>query len=160
VLGKRGAEAVNRRRTGVGGRAPRGGDSVSVAGGQESSGEVARKLPWGDVVLVVCSVGAKRRRSVETTVRPSGSGARAHRRSGPAVLAQKSEIGWACEHQWVVTMLLEHWIKDGRRQRRLTMASRGSGVDPVRSSRAEEGRRSIAAWGMGKRRREELLGKL
>jgi hypothetical protein len=64
-----------------------------VAGGQESGGEVARKLPRGDVVLVVCLAGAERRRSVGTTARPSGGGARAHRRGGPAALARKSEIG-------------------------------------------------------------------
>jgi hypothetical protein len=93
-------------------------------------------------------------------VKPSGGGARAHRRSGPAVLALESEIGWACEHQWVAAVLLEHWIEDGRQQRRLTAASRGSDVAPVRSSRAEEGRRSIAAWGICKRSQEELLGKL
>jgi hypothetical protein len=75
VLGKRGAETASRRRTGAGGRAPRGGDGVLVAGGQESNGEVARKLPRGDVVLVVCLAGAERRRSVRTTVRPSGGGA-------------------------------------------------------------------------------------
>jgi hypothetical protein len=60
VLGKRGAEAVNRRRTGAGGGAPRDGDGVPVAGGQESGGDVARKLPWGDVVLIVCSAGVER----------------------------------------------------------------------------------------------------
>jgi hypothetical protein len=60
VLGKRGTVAAVRRRTGADGGAPRGGDGVSVAGGQESSREVARKLPRGDVVLVVCYAGAKR----------------------------------------------------------------------------------------------------
>jgi hypothetical protein len=54
-----------------------------VAGVQESGGEVARKLPRDDVVLVVCLVGAKRRWSAGTTARPSGGGARAHRRCGP-----------------------------------------------------------------------------
>jgi hypothetical protein len=72
-----------------------GGDGVPVAGGQESSGEVARKLPRGDVVLVVSLAGAERRRSVGMTVRPTGGGARAHRRGGPPVLAWESEIGWA-----------------------------------------------------------------
>jgi hypothetical protein len=33
VLGKRGAEAASRRRTGAGGGTPRGGDGVPVAGG-------------------------------------------------------------------------------------------------------------------------------
>jgi hypothetical protein len=43
---------------------------------------VARKLPCNDVVLVVCLVGAERRRSGGTTARPSGGGDRAHRRCG------------------------------------------------------------------------------
>jgi hypothetical protein len=64
----------------------------------EGGGKVVRKLPRGDVVLVVCLAGAERRRSVGTTARPSSGGARAHRRGGPAVLARESEIGWACEH--------------------------------------------------------------
>jgi hypothetical protein len=75
VLGKRGAETASRRRTGTGGRAPRGGDGVPVVGGKESGGEVARKLPRGDVVLVVCLAGAERRGNVGTTVRPSDGGA-------------------------------------------------------------------------------------
>jgi hypothetical protein len=60
VLGKRRAEAAGRRRTEAGGGAPRDGDGVPVAGGQESSGEVARKLPWGDVVLMVCLARTER----------------------------------------------------------------------------------------------------
>jgi hypothetical protein len=51
-----------------------GGDGVPVAGGQESGGEVARKLPRGDVVLVVCLAGAERWRSLGMTVRPSSGG--------------------------------------------------------------------------------------
>jgi hypothetical protein len=39
---------------------------------------------------------------------------RAHRRSGPVVLVHKSEIGRAGEHQWVMEMLIVHWIGDGR----------------------------------------------
>jgi hypothetical protein len=74
-LGKREAVAACRRRTGAGGGAPRGGDGVLMAEVLEGSGEVARKLPRGDVVLVVCLAGAKRRRSIGTTVRPSGGGA-------------------------------------------------------------------------------------
>jgi hypothetical protein len=38
-----------------------------VAGVPDNGGEVARKLPRGDVVLVVCLAGPKRR--------PSGGGA-------------------------------------------------------------------------------------
>jgi hypothetical protein len=75
VLGKRGPEEVNRRRTGAGGGAPRDGGGVPVAGVLEGGGEVARKLPRGDVVVVVCSALAERRWSIETTVRPSGGGA-------------------------------------------------------------------------------------
>jgi hypothetical protein len=52
VLGKRGTEAAYRRRTGAGGGAPRDIDGVPMAGGQESSREVARKLPRVDVVLL------------------------------------------------------------------------------------------------------------
>jgi hypothetical protein len=43
---------------------------------------VARKLPLDNVVLMVCLAGAERRRSARTTARPSGGGARAHRRYG------------------------------------------------------------------------------
>jgi hypothetical protein len=85
-LGKRRAEAPSRRRTGAGGGAPRDDDGVSVAGGHESGGEVARQLPCDDVVLVVCLVGAERRRGSGTTVRPSGGGTRAHRHGGPVDL--------------------------------------------------------------------------
>jgi hypothetical protein len=72
VLANRGARAVYRRRTGADGGAPRDDGGVSVAEVLEGSGEVARKLPRGNVVLVVCLAGAKRRRSVGTAVRPSG----------------------------------------------------------------------------------------
>jgi hypothetical protein len=75
VLGKRGTEAVYPQRTGADGGAPRGGDGVPVAEVPEGGGEVARKLPRGDVVLVVCSAGAESRWSVRTTVRPSSGGA-------------------------------------------------------------------------------------
>jgi hypothetical protein len=160
VLGKRGAETASRRRTGAGGGAPRGGDGVPVAGGQESGGEIARKLPRGDVVLVVCLAGAERRQSVRTTVRPSGGGAGAHRRSGPAALARKSEIGWVCEHQWVAAVLLEHWIEGGRRQRQLTMVSRGNGRAPARVLERRKEREVMWRGGMSKRSREGLLGKL
>jgi hypothetical protein len=71
VLGKRGTEGVYRRRTGAGGSAPRDVDGVSVAGGQESGGEVARELLCDDVVLMVCLAGAKRRWIDGTTARPS-----------------------------------------------------------------------------------------
>jgi hypothetical protein len=81
-LRKRGAETVGRRRTGAGGGAPRNDDGVPVAGVPEDGGEVARKLPHDDVVLVLCLAGAERRQSSGTTVRPSGGGARAHRRCG------------------------------------------------------------------------------
>jgi hypothetical protein len=84
---------VVRRRTGAGGGAPRGSNDVPVVGGQEGGGEVARKLPRDDVVLMVCLAEAKRRQSVRTTVRPSGSESRAHRRSGPGDLVRESEIG-------------------------------------------------------------------
>jgi hypothetical protein len=91
---------------------------------------VATKLPRDDVVLVLCLAGAERRRSVGTTVRPSGGGAR----------VRESEIGWVCEPQWVAAVLLEHWIVGGRRRRWLTMAGRSCGGAPARSSAREEGR--------------------
>jgi hypothetical protein len=75
MLRKGGAEAAYQRRTGADDRAPRGSDGVSVAGVPEGGGEVARKLPWGDVVLVGCLVGVERLWSVGTTSRPSGGGA-------------------------------------------------------------------------------------
>jgi hypothetical protein len=93
VLGKRGAEAVYRRRTGAGGGAPRGGDGVPMAGGQESGGEVARQLPRDDMVLVVCLAGAERRRSGRTMARPSGGGSS----SSPARWSGRSSAG---EQNW------------------------------------------------------------
>jgi hypothetical protein len=74
VLGKRGTEAAYRRRIGSGGGASRGGDGVPVAGVQVGGGEVVRKLPQGDVVLVVCLAGAKRQWVVRTTARSSSGG--------------------------------------------------------------------------------------
>jgi hypothetical protein len=140
VLRTRGAETASRRRTGADGGTPRDGDGILVAGVPEGGGEVTRKLPRDDVVLMVCLVGAERRRSVGTTARPSGGGARAHRRGGSAVLAWESEIGWACEHQWAAAVLLEHWIGGGRRQRRLTTVSRSYGGAPARRRAREEER--------------------
>jgi hypothetical protein len=69
VLGKRGAGVAYRRRTGAGGGATRDGDGVPVAGGQESGGEVARKLPRDDVVLMVRPCG---RWSLSSPARWSG----------------------------------------------------------------------------------------
>jgi hypothetical protein len=60
VLGNRRTKAASRRRTKMGGGGPRDGDVVPVAGGQESSREVAGKFLRDDVVLVVCLAGAKR----------------------------------------------------------------------------------------------------
>jgi hypothetical protein len=74
VLGKRRAEAAGRRRTEVGGGGPRDGVSMPVVGGQEIGGEVARKLPRDDVVLMVCLAGARRQWIAGTTARPSGGG--------------------------------------------------------------------------------------
>jgi hypothetical protein len=61
-------------------------------------------------------------------------GARAHRRSGPVVLVQESEIRQAREHQWVAVVLLEYWIGVGRRQRLLSTVSRSCGGGPARCS--------------------------
>jgi hypothetical protein len=56
----------------VGGGGSRDGVGVPVAGGQESGGEVARKLPRDDVVLMVCLAGARRQWIAGTTARPNG----------------------------------------------------------------------------------------
>jgi hypothetical protein len=53
---------------------PRDGVGVPVAGGQESSGGVARKLPRDDVVLMVGLAGARGQWIAGTTARPSGGG--------------------------------------------------------------------------------------
>jgi hypothetical protein len=50
------------------------------------------------------------------------------------VLTREREIEWAYDHQWVVVVLLEHWIGGGRRQRRLTTASRSYCGAPARRS--------------------------
>jgi hypothetical protein len=97
VLRKRGAEAASRRWTEAGGGAPRGGDGVLVVGVPEGGGEVARKLPQGDVVLVVCLAGAERGWSAGTTARPSGGGAWAHQRCGPGC---SSTGKWNLTAQW------------------------------------------------------------
>jgi hypothetical protein len=89
VLGKKRAEAAGQWRTEVGGGAPRNDDGVLVAGGQEGGGEVARKLPQGDVVLMVCLAGAKRRWIVRTTARWSGVGSS----SSPARWSGRSSAG-------------------------------------------------------------------
>jgi hypothetical protein len=93
VLGKRGTEAACRWRIGARCGAPRGSDGVPVAGGQEGGGEVARKLPRGDVVLVVCLAGAKRQWVIATTARPSGG----ESLSSPARWSDRSSAG---ERNW------------------------------------------------------------
>jgi hypothetical protein len=93
VLEKSGTVAACRRRTGAGGGAPRGGDGVPVAGGQEGGREVARKLPRDDVVLMMCLARAKRRRSIGMTASRAAAEARAHRRSGPVDLVRENKIG-------------------------------------------------------------------
>jgi hypothetical protein len=74
MLGKRGTVARYRRRTEPGGGAPRDGDGVPVAEGQDSGGEVARQLLRDDVMLVVCLTGARRQWITGTMARPSGGG--------------------------------------------------------------------------------------
>jgi hypothetical protein len=93
VLGKRRAEVAGRRQTEAGGGAPKDGDVVPVAGGQESGGEVARKLVHDDVVLVVCLAEAKRQWIAGTTARPSGGGSS----SSPALWSARSNAG---ERNW------------------------------------------------------------
>jgi hypothetical protein len=51
-----------------------GGGGIPAVGVQEGGEEVARKLPHVDVVLVVSSVRAKRRRSGRMTVKSIGGG--------------------------------------------------------------------------------------
>jgi hypothetical protein len=93
MLGKRGTVAKYRRRTEAGGGAPRDGDGVPVAGGQKSGGEVARKLPRDDVVLMGCLAGARRQWIAGTTARPSGGGSS----SSPALWSGQSSAG---EQNW------------------------------------------------------------
>jgi hypothetical protein len=93
VLGKKGTEAAYRWRIGAGGGAPSGGDGVPVVEGQEGGREVARKLPRGDVVLVVCLAEAKRQWVVGMTARPSGGGSS----SAPAWWSGRSSAG---ERNW------------------------------------------------------------
>jgi hypothetical protein len=155
VLGKRGAGVAYRRRTGAGGGAPRDDDSVPVAEGQESSGEVDRKLPRGHAVLVVCLAGAKRQWIVGTTVRPSGGGSSSSSARWPVDLVRESEIGQACEHQQMAGVLLEHWIEGGRRRRRLSTASWSYGAAPAWCGARERGRQwkckcvktRVSSWG-------------
>jgi hypothetical protein len=119
----------------MGGGASRGGVGVPVAGVLEGGGEVAGKvLRW------------RGRAAAE---------ARAHGRSGPGDLARENEIGWACELQWVVVVLLEYLIGGGRRRRRLSTGSRGYGGAPARC-RARESERQwkctcvsarVSPWG-------------
>jgi hypothetical protein len=73
---------VGRRRTETAGGASRGGDGVPVAGVPEGGEEAARKLLRDDVVLMVPLAEAEGRCSAGSTARPSGGGARAHRRCG------------------------------------------------------------------------------
>jgi hypothetical protein len=116
---------------------------------------VARQLPLDDVVLVCAwpglrGDGAVGRRRGRVAAEP-----RAHRRGGPIDLVRESEIGRACEHQWVATVLLEHWIGGGERRRRLSTVSRSSGGAPARcGARGREKQRKckgvmarVSSWG-------------
>jgi hypothetical protein len=77
-----------------------------------------------------------------------------------AARVRERETGWVCELQWVVAVLLEHWIAGGRRRRRLTTASRGSGRAPARVVERRKEGEAMRRSGMGKRSREGLLGNL
>jgi hypothetical protein len=46
-------------------------------------------------------------------------------------------IGWVSELQGVTAVLLEHWIGDGKWQRRLSTAARGCGGGPARCGARE-----------------------
>jgi hypothetical protein len=63
----------------------------------EGGGKVAKKLPHDDVVLAVCLAGAERGWSAGTISRPSGGGARAHRRGGPGCVGAGNGIGLLSE---------------------------------------------------------------
>jgi hypothetical protein len=79
-----------------------------VAGVSEGGGEVARKLPRDDVVLVVCLAGVR------------GGGALGWRRDqaaaelvltgavGDAAWVRENKIGLVSELQWVAAVLLKH----------------------------------------------------
>jgi hypothetical protein len=58
----------------MGGRGPSDVVGVSVAGGQEGGGDVAKQLLRGDVVLAECLAGARGRWIDGTTARPSSGG--------------------------------------------------------------------------------------
>jgi hypothetical protein len=96
VLRKRGAETTGRRRTGAGGGAPRDDDGIPVAGVPEDSGEVARKLPRDDVVLV----GLRRDRAAAELELTGAVVWAAH--------VRENEIGRVYELQWVAAVLSEH----------------------------------------------------
>jgi hypothetical protein len=80
----------------MGGGAPRDVDGVPVAGGQESGGGVARKLPRDDVVLMVGLAGARGQWIAGMTARPSGGGST----SSPALRSDRfgargrNWVGW------------------------------------------------------------------
>jgi hypothetical protein len=82
----------------------------------EGGGEVARKLPLGDVVLVVCLVGAERGLSVGTMARPSGRGARAHRRGGPGCVGAGMELDCSVSFSGLRECCRSTglWVWDGR----------------------------------------------
>jgi hypothetical protein len=89
VFGKRGTVAAYRRRTETGGGSPRDVVGVPVAGGQEGSGGIARKLPQDDVVLMVGLAGARGQWIAVTTTRPSDGGSS----SSPALWSGQSSAG-------------------------------------------------------------------
>jgi hypothetical protein len=124
----------------------------------EGSGKVARKLPRGDVVLVVCleglrGGGASRRRRDRAAAELEFTGVVVW-----AARVRESEIGLLSELQWVVVVLLEHWIAGVERRRRLTTASRGSGRAPARVIERRKKEDAMLHGGRGKRSREGLLG--
>jgi hypothetical protein len=132
VLGKRGTVAAYQRRTGVGGGAPRNGAAFRWPEGRRSAGKWldsfhAMMWCWWCACPGLRGDGAVGRRRGRAAAK-----ARAHRRSGPVNLVRENEIGQACELQWVAAVLLEHWIEGGKRRRRLSTVSRGSGGAPAR----------------------------
>jgi hypothetical protein len=126
----------------------------------EGGGEMARKLPRGDVVLVVCLAGADRGWSVGTTARLSGGGARVTGAVVWAARVRESEIGLLSELQLVVVVLLEHWITGVGRRRRLTTMGRSCGGAPARVVERRKKEEAVLRGEMGKRSQEGLLGKL
>jgi hypothetical protein len=76
------------------------------------------------------STGRRRGRAAAET--------RAHQRSGPVIPVHESENGRAGEHQWVMGMLIVHWIGARRRCGRQTTTGSSCGGGPARRGGREK----------------------